>query len=137
MKYPGSAFRNRRAALAPGILTGMVLLGLALGTEGVASNWPSFRGSKAQGVSDGQNLPDQWNGETGLHIKWKAAIPGLAHSSPVVWDDRLFVTSAISSQADATFKPGTYGDGKASDDQSLHRWRVYCLDRKSGKLLTR
>ena len=48
------------------------------------------------------------------------AIPGLAHSSPIVWGDTVFVTSAISSRKDATFKPGLYGDGDASDDRSRH-----------------
>jgi outer membrane protein assembly factor BamB len=113
----------------------IALLAFALANEGLASNWPSFRGPKAEGVAEGQNLPDQWNGETGLNIKWKTPIPGLAHSSPVVWDEKLFVTSAISSKPDAAFKPGLYGDGTASDDRSLHRWRVYCLDRKSGKVV--
>ena len=83
-------------------------------------NWPSFRGEYAAGVADGQNLPDAWNGEKSVSIKWKARIPGLAHSSPVVWDDRIFVTTAISSQGNATFKQGLYGEGNASEDEA-HR----------------
>ncbi|MGH9854922.1 MAG: PQQ-binding-like beta-propeller repeat protein, partial [Blastocatellia bacterium] len=43
-------------------------------------HWPSFRGHHAAGVADGQNLPEAWDGEKGTAIKWKAAIPGLAHS---------------------------------------------------------
>src|SRR5581483_11196503 len=98
-------------------------------------HWPSFRGQFAAGVAEGQNLPAQWDGEQGTAIKWKTRIPGLAHSSPVVWDDQVFVTTAISSRADAKFKPGLYGDGDASDDKSAHQWKVYGLDRKTGKVL--
>lgn len=98
-------------------------------------DWPSFRGSYANGIAVGQNLPHEWDGEKGLNIKWKTLIPGLAHSSPVVWGEKLFVTTAISSQKNVTFKHGLYGDGDASEDKSLHKWEVLCLDKKSGKIL--
>ena len=48
-------------------------------------SWPSFRGPNASGVADKQNLPDDWSGETGKNILWKKPIPGLAHSSPILW----------------------------------------------------
>jgi outer membrane protein assembly factor BamB len=99
-----------------------------------SGDWPSFRGREASGVSDKQNLPDTWNPPTGENILWKTPIPGLAHSSPIVWGDTVFVTSAISSKANATFKPGIYGDGDASDDRSPHRWMLYAIDKKSGKI---
>ena len=97
-------------------------------------NWPSFRGPNASGVADGQHLPDRWDGRTGENILWHATIPGLAHSSPVVWGDRVFVTSAISSKPNATFKPGLYGDGDASDDRSRHKWMIYAIDARTGKI---
>jgi len=100
-----------------------------------AADWPSFRGPSASGVAANQNLPDSWDGPGMKNIRWKTAIPGLAHSSPIVWGDRVFVTSAISSRAGATFKPGLYGEGTASEDNSVHRWVVLCLDRKSGNIL--
>ena len=59
------------------------------------ANWPSFRGPRASGIADGQNPPTVWDAEKGINIKWKTAIPGLGHSSPVVWGDRVFVTSAV------------------------------------------
>ncbi|MFY9609669.1 MAG: PQQ-binding-like beta-propeller repeat protein [Blastocatellia bacterium] len=99
------------------------------------ANWPSFRGDHAAGVADGQNLPDRWDGEKGTSIKWKTPIPGLAHSSPVVWGGHLFVTTAISSRANASFRKGLYGDGDASEDRSSHQWKVYCLDKRTGKVL--
>jgi outer membrane protein assembly factor BamB len=97
--------------------------------------WPSFRGAQAAGFVDGQNLPDQWDGKTGQNILWRTPIPGLAHSSPVVWGRRVFVTSAVSADPKATFRPGLYGDGDASADRSLHRWMIYALDKKTGKTL--
>jgi outer membrane protein assembly factor BamB len=102
----------------------------------VAANgsWPSFRGPQASGVADGQQLPDTWSGKTGENIVWRTPVPGLAHSSPIVWGDRVFVTSAISSRPNATFKPGLYGDGDASDDRSAHRWMLYAIDKRTGKI---
>lgn len=115
------------------LITVIFLLGCAPFV--LAQNWPSFRGTNAAGVADGQSLPDQWSGEKGINIKWKARIEGLAHSSPVVWGDRVFVTTAISGKGQASFRPGLYGDGTASSDRSVHKFRVLCLDRKAGKVL--
>jgi outer membrane protein assembly factor BamB len=100
-----------------------------------AGSWPSFRGPQGSGVADGQSLPDTWSVKTGEHILWRAPIPGLAHSSPIVWGNRVFVTSAISSDPKATFRPGLYGDGDASEDRSRHRWMIHALDKQSGTLL--
>jgi outer membrane protein assembly factor BamB len=99
-----------------------------------AGSWPSFRGPNASGLADGQHLPDRWDTRTGENILWRTAIPGLAHSSPVVWGDRVFVTSAISSKPNATFKPGLYGDGDASEDLSRHKWMVYAIDTRTGRI---
>jgi len=98
-------------------------------------SWPSFRGPNASGIAEGQNLPDQWNGKTGENILWRTPVPGLAHSSPVVWGNLIFVTSAVSSDPKASFRPGLYGDGDASTDRSKHRWMIYALDKPSGKIL--
>lgn len=98
-------------------------------------HWPSFRGPDAAGVSDGLNLPDRWDAETGQGIRFKVEIPGLAHSSPVIWGDRLFLTTAVSSERDAAFKPGLYGSGEASRDRSVQAWQILCVDKRSGKFL--
>jgi PQQ-like domain len=97
-------------------------------------HWPSFRGREASASAEKQNLPDNWNPATGANVLWRTPIPGLAHSSPIVWGDRLFVTSAISSRANATFEPGRYGDGDASDDRSAQRWMLYAIDKRTGKI---
>jgi outer membrane protein assembly factor BamB len=98
-----------------------------------ADNWPGFRGPSASGVADSQKLPDTWDGTTGKNISWKIAVPGLAHSSPIVWGDRVFLTSAVSSLPTASFKRGLYGDGDASTDRTSHRWIVMAIDRRTGK----
>ncbi|MBI1761046.1 MAG: PQQ-binding-like beta-propeller repeat protein [Acidobacteria bacterium] len=99
------------------------------------ANWPAFRGIQASGVTEKQNLPDKWDGKTGENVLWRTPIPGLAHSSPVVWGARLFVTSAVSSDPKASFKPGLYGDGDASQDRTPQRWTLYALDKHTGKIL--
>jgi outer membrane protein assembly factor BamB len=111
----------------------LAFLSAALADEN--GNWPSFRGPHAAGVADGMDLPESWDAETGKGIRFKVEIPGLAHSSPVIWGDRLFLTTAVSSEAGASFKPGLYGSGEASADQSVHEWQILCLDKKNGKIL--
>jgi len=98
-------------------------------------NWPSFRGPAASGIADDQNLPITWDVTKGTNIKWKTPIRGLAHSSPVVWGDRVYVTTAISGRGDGSFRPGLYGDGDASDDRTPHKWNVYALDSRNGKVV--
>ncbi|HET6861718.1 MAG TPA: PQQ-binding-like beta-propeller repeat protein [Pyrinomonadaceae bacterium] len=99
-----------------------------------SGSWPSFRGPHASGVVEGQNLPDEWSPKTGNNILWRTLIPGLAHSSPVVWGNTVFVTSAISSDPKANFRPGLYGDGDASKDHTVHRWVIYAIDKSTGKI---
>jgi outer membrane protein assembly factor BamB len=99
-----------------------------------AGSWPSFRGLLASGVADGQWLPDRWNPATSENIRWRTRIPGLGHSSPIVWGNRVFVTTAVSSRGGATFKPGLYGDGDASDDRSPQKWTLIALDRTTGAI---
>jgi outer membrane protein assembly factor BamB len=86
-------------------------------------------------VAEAQNLPDTWDGKSGENILWRTPIPGLAHSSPIVWGERIFVTTALSTRPDATFRPGLYGEGTPSDDLSPHRWMVIALDKRTGKTL--
>ena len=103
-----------------------------IATAAAAQNWPSFRGPSASGVADGQNLPVTWDA-TG--VRWKTVVAGLSHSSPIVWRDRIFVVTAISSRPDASFKRGLYGEGTASEDRTRQQWKLICLDRKTGKIL--
>jgi outer membrane protein assembly factor BamB len=97
--------------------------------------WPSFRGYMSCGVLDDANLPDTFDPEKMINIRWKTEIPGLGLSSPVIWDNKLFITSAISQADKAGFKPGIYGDIGSVNDTSVHEWKVFCLDKTSGKVL--
>ena len=114
------------------VFVGIALLLLATGAP--TQNWPTFRGPQATGIANGP-APVQWDAEKGTNILWKTPIPGLAVSSPVVWGDRVFVTTAVSSDPDAKFRHGLYGDVEPSNDLSKHSWRVLALDRKTGKVL--
>lgn len=98
-----------------------------------AQNWPQFRGAGATGIADGWNVPLAWNAETGANLAWKTPVPGLGHSSPVIWGDRIFVTTAVSTNP--YFKPGAYGDGVPVNDNGVQSYRVLCLDLKSGRIL--
>ncbi len=112
-----------------------ILLALLLVAAAQAQNWPQFRGPNASGVADGNKLPVSWNAPKGQNILWKTEIPGLAHASPVIWGNRIFVTTAISSDPKAVFRHGLFGDVDPSNDVSKHTWRVYCLDKATGKIL--
>ena len=106
--------------------------GQAAATEG---NWPSFRGTNAAGVADGFPLPNEWSVPASRNVRWKAPIPGLGHSSPVIWGGRLFVSTAVSGAEKPELKVGLYGDIGSVNDPSIHRWIVYALDAASGRVL--
>jgi outer membrane protein assembly factor BamB len=122
-----------RRVLAVCAMVSAIATGVAM--AGPVHVWPSFRGLNASGVSDMQDLPETWNVATGDNIRWKKSVPGLAHSSPSVWNERVYVTSAVSSRDDATFKPGLYGEGTASEDRSIHKWIVLAIDGRTGRTL--
>jgi len=97
--------------------------------------WPGFRGPMGCGFIDNIETATSWNIETGEHIKWKTAIPGLGHSCPVIWDNLLFVTTAASNLKNESLKVGLYGDIDEANDSVEHEFRVYCLDKNSGKII--
>jgi outer membrane protein assembly factor BamB len=99
-----------------------------------AQNWSSFRGNNASGVADGSNPPTSWDAEKSVNILWKTPIPGLGHSSPIIWGERVFVTTAISSGAKAKLTTGQVETIESADDVSKQTWRVYCLDARSGSI---
>jgi len=113
----------------------VALLLFSIAAVAHSQNWPQFRGPAAAGVSNGAPAPVSWNAAKGEGILWKTPIPGIAVSSPIVWGDRVFVTTAISSDASAQFRHGLYGDVVPSTDVSKHQWKIFALDRKTGKVL--
>ena len=100
-----------------------------------AQSWPSFRGANASGIASGQVPPTTWDVTVPRNMLWKTRIPGLAHSSPIVWGDRVFLTTAESNDANPYFRRGFSRGGDFAPDFTVrHRWRVYCLDRRTGRV---
>jgi outer membrane protein assembly factor BamB len=97
--------------------------------------WPSYRGYFSSGVLDNASLPETFDVEKSLNIKWKIQVPGLGLSSPVIWGDKLFITTAVSNKDKAGIKTGIYGDGEPVPDSSVHDWKILCYDKNSGKML--
>src|SRR6476659_583609 len=100
-----------------------------------AQQWPSFRGANAAGVADGKPTAVKWNTATGENVLWKTAVPGVAVSSPIVWGNRVFVSTAVSSDPSQGIRTGLYGDVEPVNDSSKHSWRLMAIDKKSGKVL--
>ena len=87
-------------------------LAIVLPSEGAEKNWPRFRGPWGQGNAAEKRLPVRWDSDT--NVVWKTALPGVGNSSPVIWGDRIFLTS--------------------SGEKGVERQTV-CLRRSDGKLL--
>jgi outer membrane protein assembly factor BamB len=96
--------------------------------------WPAFRGENAAGHNDGQGAIAQWDAEKNQNIRWKTDIPGISNASPIVWGNHVFVVSAVSSAGDKTFRIGQYGDVAPVNDLSEHTWKIYDVDRDTGKI---
>lgn len=99
-----------------------------------AADWPQFRGPRASGIDSSRPLVTQWNVESGENIRWQTPIPGLGHSSPIVWNDRIYVTTAVGS-GNAELKVGLYGDIEPVEETGAQQWRLLALDRASGRVL--
>ncbi len=100
-----------------------------------AQNWPQFRGANASGVAEGRPAPVKWDAVKAENVRWKTPIPGLSHASPVVWGDKVFVVTAVSSEAKPEARFGLYGDVEPVKNDPKHAWKVYALDKKTGKVV--
>ncbi len=96
--------------------------------------WFMYRGNYASGVLDKANLPATWDAETGENIAWKTFIPGLANSCPIIWDDNVFVTTAVSEKDSGKVVTGIYGSIVPVQDSTEYSWITYCIDKNSGKI---
>ena len=97
-------------------------------------DWPQFRGIRASGIDERHPAPSSWDASKNQLVRWKTPIPGLGHASPVIWGDTLYIATSISGQKDAGLKVGYYGDIDPVKDETPHEWRVYALDKKTGKV---
>ena len=96
-------------------------------------NWPAFRGPAARGVALGAGLPDRWSATE--NVAWKTDIAGRGWSSPVVWGDKIFLTTCESTGEVEEAKKGLYfGGDRAEPSDATHRWKVLCLDLESGSI---
>jgi outer membrane protein assembly factor BamB len=104
-----------------------------------AENWPQWRGPGSQGISAEANVPREWSSTR--NVLWKTELPS-GHSSPIVWNDRIFVTAAIEGEV----VPGAKAVGHTVDGQvwthpdsvaadRKHTMKVLAIDAKSGKVL--
>lgn len=99
-----------------------------------AAHWPQFRGPDSLGTSDGTNLPDTWS-ET-ENIRWRRDIPGRGWSSPIVWGNKIFLTTAINTGESEEPKRGLYfGGNRTEPPKSVHQWKVFCLDLETGDVV--
>src|SRR5271154_4821272 len=103
-----SIIRCRRESMKRAIklIAGLALFLLPAYT---ADQWSQFRGVQAGVAADDPALPESWS-ET-ENILWKIDVPGLGWSSPVVWDDHIFITSAVSSGNEPAPSKGLYDPG--------------------------
>jgi outer membrane protein assembly factor BamB len=113
------------------------VLTLAADRSGDATaNWPQWRGPLATGEAPAANPPLVWNEADGTNVRWKTAIPGRGHSTPVVWGDRIFLTTAIPFGDPLPARPST-APGNHDNLPVTHRHKFVALavSRSSGKIL--
>ena len=110
------------------------IAGGTMPTAGAADEWPQYRGPQASGVDSTKPAPLNWNVTTGENIRWQTSIPGMAHSSPIVWGDRVYVATATKA-GEAELKVGLYGDIASANEKEVHQWRLLALDKATGKIL--
>jgi outer membrane protein assembly factor BamB len=122
----------RKTDLSKAVIVSYVLL-MSIGCA-FARNWPGWR-SDGRGISSEKDLPMNWSEQEG--VKWKTPIPGAGHSSPIVWGNRVFVTTAIAEDPNVeTFRGGVYmGGNRSKPDESEYAYHVLCLDADEGNVL--
>jgi outer membrane protein assembly factor BamB len=103
-----------------------------LGAISAAAQWTQFRGSQAGVVDDDPALPDVWTATE--NVVWKTDMPGWGWSSPIVWGDHIFFTTAISGSTEAQPAKGLYDEHTHIKAVGPHRWIVYDLDFDTGRV---
>lgn len=117
-----------------GFLAGYALMVFVSAPHWAGENWAQFRGERGVGISK-TDAPTEWDVEKGQNVLWQTPIPGLAHASPIVWNDRIYVATASKPGAKSELKVGLYGDVESYTEKEPHQWRLLCLDKNNGKVL--
>jgi outer membrane protein assembly factor BamB len=116
-------------------LTGLGLLVMALSS--CAPHWPQFRGPEQNMIATGKKLPVSWSDST--HIRWTAVLDGESWSSPIVYVNKVFVTScvpvSVTPPPENQGPPPAEGEEDMSWQQDVYRWEVSCYDLENGELL--
>lgn len=99
-----------------------------------AENWPQFRGRNASGLSPEKPTVTSWDVEKGTNVLFHKEVPGVAHSSPIVFGDRVYLTTAVA-PSDPEVKLGLYGDIDSAPKDPKQKWRILAFDKKSGELI--
>jgi outer membrane protein assembly factor BamB len=123
----------------------LIALGLCFGcltAVGRGGDWPQFRGPNGSATATDKELPAEWNVQK--NVAWKIEVPGYGWSSPIVWGDKVFVTSAVSDKQPKPTGgfgppgggggPGGFGRGPRPPD-AVYKWEVYCLNAADGKVI--
>jgi len=99
-----------------------------------SSGWPQWRGPTGNGFAPGADPPVTWSGEE--NVRWKVAIPGRGLSTPIVWGDRVFVTTAVP-HGEVVQAPPTHVDGEHDNLAPRRRFRfqVLALDARTGRTI--
>ena len=100
-----------------------------------AQNWPSFRGANAAGTADGKPTAVKWNVPAREGVAWMTPVDGVAVSSPIVWGNRVFVSTAVGSDPKQGIRTGLYGDVEPVNDSTKHVWKLVALDKATGKVV--
>lgn len=98
-------------------------------------HWSGFRGTNRSGIGDGHDTPTDFDLESGEGVAWSVDLPGLGNSSPIVWGDRVYVTTAVAAGGSTPLRTGLTGAGDEIDEDSEHRWLVLAYDKRDGKQL--
>src|SRR5687768_15543904 len=112
-----------------------IALSFLLVTTAVAAenDWSQWRGPNNDGMAKG-DAPVEWSPTK--NVAWKLPVPGRGHSSPVVWGNKLFITTAVPvGPAPAEPQPTSGRPGRSAGMGSEYSFRLLCIDRNSGKLL--
>lgn len=116
-------------------MAGAVGLGfMVIGAAEAGTRWPQFMGVGAAGQDSSVELPTTWDIAKGTNVRWKTAVPGLGHACPIVWEDRIYVATAVK-PGESELKVGLYGDIESVDEKEPQQWRLLALDRVTGKVV--
>jgi outer membrane protein assembly factor BamB len=125
--------RFRRFIFAAAVMALVAVAAVIIaGAEVRTTNWPQFRGSQAGVAADDPALPETWSDTE--NVAWKTEIPGVGWSSPVVWGDHIFVTSAVNTAESDRPKAREYTAREVAPTAAAHRWMVYDLDFSTGAI---